>query len=287
MRGLARTSAVGAGTRLAAETSSAAARHSAALVPWVVPLALAAAWEAGARLGALDTTLAPPLSAILARAATLAASGRLLGDLAASGWRVVVGFAAASLTAIPLGVALGLSPRLEAYLAPLVGALRPLAPPAWIPLAILWFGIGDAPAVFIIVVGTFSSLLPGTLAAVKGIDPEAIKAAMTLGASRRQVLAHVLLPSLLPDLMAQLRLGMGLAWMCVIAAEMVAVRRGVGFMMIEARHLFRTEDVLVGMLVVAAVGLGVDRGLLQLEARLCGWRQGLEPWRVFGRGAQQ
>ncbi len=259
--------------------------RSAGLAPWIVPLVLAILWEAGARMGVLDPTLAPPLSAVLARAAVLVASGRLPGDLGASAWRVLAGFTAAALLAIPLGIALGLSPRIEAYLGPLLGALRPLAPPAWIPLAILWFGIGDAPAIFIIVVGTFSSLLPGTLAAVKGIDPDAIRAGLTLGASRRQVLAHVVLPSLLPDLLAQLRLGMGLAWMCVIAAEMVAVRRGLGFMMIEARQLFRTEDVLVGMLVVAAVGLGVDRALSRLETRLCGWRQGLEPWRVYRHGA--
>ena len=250
-----------------------------------MPLMLALLWEAGARLGVADASLAPPLSAVLARAAALVASGRLPSDLGASAWRVLVGFTMAAALAIPLGIALGLSPRMEAYLAPLLGALRPLAPPAWIPLAILWFGIGDAPAVFIIVVGTFSSLLPGTLAAVKGIDPYTIKAGLTLGASRRQVVAHVVLPALLPDLLAQLRLGMGLAWMCVIAAEMVAVRRGLGFMMIEARHLFRTEDVLVGMLVVAAVGLGVDGALALIEAKLCRWRQGLEPWRVYHNGA--
>lgn len=278
MTGIVRTSGVRVGP------GPATVGRSSRLVPWIVPLVLAVLWEAGARLGVLDPTLAPPLSAVLTRAAALVAAGRLPGDLGASAWRVLAGFTMAALLAIPLGVALGLSPRIEAYLAPLLGALRPLAPPAWIPLAILWFGIGDAPAVFIIVVGTFSSLLPGTLAAVRGIHPDAIKAGLTLGAGRRQVLAHVVLPALLPDLLAQLRLGMGLAWMCVIAAEMVAVRRGIGFMMIEARHLFRTEDVLVGMLVVAAVGVGVDRALAALEARLCRWRRGLEPWRVYHDG---
>lgn len=261
-----------------------AVRRPSRLTSWVAPLVLAALWEASARLGVLDAALAPPLSRVLARAVTLVSSGRLPGDLAASAWRVLLGFTVASAVAIPLGIALGLSPRVEAYLAPLLGALRPLAPPAWIPLAILWFGIGDVPAVFIIVVGTFSALLPGTLAAVKGVDPYAIKAGLTLGAGRRQILAHVILPTLLPNLLAQIRLGMGLAWMCVIAAEMVAVRRGLGFMMIEARHLFRTEDVLVGMLVVAAVGLAVDGALAFAETRLCRWRRGLEPWRVYHNG---
>ncbi|MBM3188613.1 MAG: ABC transporter permease [Chloroflexi bacterium] len=248
---------------------------------WVLLLALATVWEAAPRLGLLDPLLLPPLTRVLARGWELLAGGRLLGDLAASAWRVLAGFAAAALLAIPLGIALGLYPALEQLSASLVSLLRPLSPPAWIPLAILWFGIGDAPALFIIFVGTFFSLLVGTLSATKAVDAQLVKAALTLGASRWQAVQRVVLPSLVPDLLTQTRIGLGLAWMCVIAAEMVAVRRGIGFMMIEARNLFRTEDVLVGMVTIGLVGLAMDGFLVRLEGRLCRWRAGLRASRLY------
>ncbi len=255
---------------------------------WALPLALLLAWEGLTRPGLLDPLLLPPPSLVLARWWALLRSGRLLEDLAASAWRVGVGFGAAFLLAWPLGVALGLNPGLESLTAALLGVLRPLSPPAWIPLAILWFGIGDAPAIFIIFVGTFFSLVVGALATTKTVDPQWIKAALTLGATRRQALRHVVLPALLPALLTQARLGLGLAWMCVIAAEMVAVRRGVGFMMVEARSLFRTADVLAGMVTIGLVGLAGERLLWAAERHLCRWRVGLDPARLYapqeGRG---
>jgi ABC-type nitrate/sulfonate/bicarbonate transport system permease component len=239
------------------------------------------AWEVAPRLGWVDALLLPPLSAVLARGQTLLLNGRLLGDLAASAQRVLLGFSLAALLAFPLGVALSLYPALERASTGLLSALRPLSPPAWIPLAILWFGIGDAPAVFIIFVGTFATLLVGTLSATQAVDAHTVKAALTLGASRWQAVWHVILPSILPDLITQTRVGLGLAWMCVIAAEMVAVRRGIGFMMIEARNLFRIADVLAGMLSISLVGMGTDGLLRLLEGRVCRWRRGLEAARLY------
>jgi len=253
---------------------------------WLLPLALAILWECAARFALDEPLLLPPLTRVLGRGWHLLWSGRLLGDLAASAWRVFLGFGLALMIAIPGGIALGLYPPLERASALLLSALRPLAPPAWIPLAILWFGIGDAPAVFIIFVGTCSSLLVGTLAATKAVEAQWVKTALTLGANRRQAVRHVILPSLMPALLTQARIGLGLAWMCVIAAEMVAVRRGVGFFMMEARNLFRTEDVLVGMMAIAIVGLSTDRLLLGLEHRLCRWRAGLDPARLYATPEQ-
>lgn len=251
------------------------------------PLALALLWEGVTRLALVDPLLLPPLTQVLNRGWRLLWSGRLLGDLAASAWRVFLGFALALTVAIPCGIILGLYPPLERATSLVLNALRPLAPPAWIPLAILWFGIGDAPAVFIIFVGACFSMLVGTLAATKAVDVQWIKAALTLGASRRQAVWHVVLPGLLPALLTQARVGLGLAWMCVIAAEMVAVRRGLGFFMMEARNLFRTEDVLVGMMAIALVGLGSDRLLLSLERRLCRWRVGLDPAQLYAGSGER
>lgn len=247
---------------------------------YALPIALVALWEAVARLGLVDPILLPAPGDVLRRGTWLLSSGRLTADVAASAWRVAAGFALAAGLALPLGVTVGLLPALEEIVGGLTSLLRPLSPPAWIPLAILWFGIGDAPAVFIIFVGTFFTLLVGVAAATRAVDPELVHCALTLGASRAQAIRHVVLPALLPALLAQLRVGLGLAWMCVIASEMLAVRRGLGFRMMEARSLFRTEDVLAGMAIVALVGLATDRLIALVERRVCRWRAGLHPGRI-------
>ena len=248
---------------------------------WLLIVVLALLWQGASGFGIVDPILLPPLSRVLERGWELGSSGRLLEALVASTGRVLLGFVLAAAAALPLGVAMGLYPALERATVSLLSLLRPLSPPAWIPLAILWFGIGDAPAVFIIFIGTFFSLFLGILAATKGVDIHMVKVACTLGASRWQAVTHVVLPSVLPDLLAQMRIGLGLAWMCVIAAEMVAVRQGLGFMMIEARSLFRTEDVLVGMLTIGLVGLGCDTLLHGLERRLCRWRVNLSAANLY------
>lgn len=251
----------------------------------VPALGLAAlAWELAPRCGLVDGTLLPPLSRVLAVGLAMVQSGLLARALLASLWRVGLGYGLAVLVAVPLGIALGLSPRLERHLSPLLQVLRPISPPAWVPLAILWFGIGDAPAVFIIFVGTAQALVVGVATAARSLDARRVEAAFTLGADRWQALRWVILPGLSPALFGQLRVGLALAWMCVVAAEMVAVRSGLGYLLIEARNLFQTERVLLVMLVIGALGLGLDRLLHALEARALAWREGTTAEGVFERG---
>jgi ABC-type nitrate/sulfonate/bicarbonate transport system permease component len=234
---------------------------------WLL-LALLLGWELLPRLGLTEPTLLPPLSRVLLRGGELVLEGRFLAHVAASLARVLAGLSIALALALPGGILLGLSPALQRLCAPVVSALRPLAPPAWIPLAMLWFGVGDAPALFIIAIGTSLTILVGTWAATRAVDDELVKVALTLGASQRQAIWYVILPLLLPSLVTQVRVGWGLAWMCVVAAEMVAVRHGLGFFMLEARSLFRTTDVLVGMITIAAIGMVSDHLLSLLERRL-------------------
>jgi NitT/TauT family transport system permease protein len=245
-------------------------------------LLIALAWEVLPRTGVIDPVLLPSLSEVMTRGGELASSGVLARHALASLRRVLLGFSLAAGVAIPIGVALGLSPSLEEVADLALQLLRPLSPPAWIPLAILWFGIGDPPAVFIIFIGTVFAMLVGTLAAARGVDKRLVKAAFTLGASRWEAVRRVIVPSLLPAIFTQLRVGLGLAWMSVIAAEMVAVHRGIGYMMIEARNLFRTEDILLGMMVVGAMGLGFDLLLRGTEGRVLRWRKGVAAHELFG-----
>ena len=242
----------------------------------VIPALVLLLWELAPRFGLVDAGLLPPPSRVLGAGLALMGSGALWAHLAASLWRVGLGYALAVMFALPLGLALGLNPALDSYLNPLLQALRPIAPPAWVPLAILWLGIGDPPAVFVIFVGTVLAVMVGTAAAARALERELVEVALTLGATRWQAVRWVALPALAPALFGQLRVGLGLAWMCVVAAEMVAVRSGLGFMLMEARSLFHTERVLLCMAVIGALGLGLDRLLLVLERRMLRWREGTE-----------
>jgi len=252
----------------------------------LVLLSLCLLWEAVSRLEIVDPVLLPPLSRVLERALRLLLSGRLIMQAGASLARVFMGFLLAAGVALPAGVFLGLNPQFESYVNLTLQVLRPLSPPAWIPLAILWFGIGNAPAVFIIFIGTVFTLLIGMTSATRALDKRFIWAGLTLGATQRQVLRYVILPALLPAILTQLRVGLGLAWMCVIAAEMVAVRLGLGYMMIEGRNLFRVEDVLVGMATVGILGQAMDTILRSLERRLLRWRTGTSAAGLFHQGAE-
>jgi ABC-type nitrate/sulfonate/bicarbonate transport system permease component len=244
----------------------------------------AALWELAPRCGLVDASLLPPLSRVLAAGLSLLRSGALARHVGASLWRVGLGYGLAALVALPLGVAIGLLPRLERYVNPLLQVLRPISPPAWVPLAILWFGIGDAPAVFIVFIGTVLALIVGMATAARNMDRRLVQAAFTLGASPVQAATLVVLPSLGPAIFGQLRVGLALAWMCVVAAEMVAVRSGLGYLLIEARNLFQTERVLLSMLVIGGLGLGLDRLLRALEWRALRWRQGMTADELFAPG---
>jgi len=243
---------------------------------------LAGIWELVPRVGLVDAVLLPPFTQVIGRLGSLLLSGSLWPHIGASVWRVLLGYGLALLVALPVGLYIGLREQAEKWLGPLTQLLRPLAPPAWIPLAILWFGIGNTPAVFIIFVGTVLTLLLGTIGAVRDVDKHLVQGALTLGATRTQAVFQVVLPAALPELLTMLRLGLGLAWMCVVAAEMVAVSRGLGFLILEARNTFNTTTVLAGMIAIGLLGLGMDVGLRQLQRRLLRWQAGRKAYGVLG-----
>jgi ABC-type nitrate/sulfonate/bicarbonate transport system permease component len=243
---------------------------------------LALLWETLPRLGWVDPVLLPPFSRVIARLVTLLFSGALAWHIGASLGRVLLGYTLALAVALPVGFYLGLSERAEGWVRPLVQLLRPLAPPAWIPLAMLWFGIGNAPAVFVIFVGTVLSMLLGTIGAVRGVDRKLVQAALTLGATRAQAVRWVVLPAALPEILTLLRMGLGLAWMCVVAAEMVAVSQGLGFLILDARNTFNTATVLAGMITIGLLGMTMDSGLRAVQKRLLHWQVGRKVYGVLG-----
>ena len=195
-------------------------------------------------------------------------SGALVTDLLSSLGRAGLGYAVSAAIGIPLGLAMGTNPVLRALLSAPVELLRPVSSVAWIPLAILWFGIGLTSVVFVTFIVCIFIILLNTLAAVMEVEPDMIKAARTLGAGRRLIFQKVVLPSALPGILLGLRVALSGAWGGVIVAEMIASQTGIGYMMHHAQMTFQPHLVIGGMLVVGAVGYLLNRAFVTVERRL-------------------
>jgi len=191
-------------------------------------------------------------------------TGRLIDDIVASLFRVTTGFGLAALTGIPVGLWLGNHARARVAFLPLINFFRSLSPLAWIPFAILWFGIGDLPTVFLIFMASFFPLVLATVAAVANIPSVYFRVAGDYRFSRTEVLTKVTLPAVAPQVITSLRVTAGLAWLVVVAAEMIAGRAGLGFAIWDARNGLRMDLLVCGMIVIGVIGIVLDRILLQL-----------------------
>lgn len=238
----------------------------------VLPLVLLAVWEALARAGLINPISLPAPSRVLSAAMSSLASGELLDNTAASLMRIALAILAATAIAVPLGIAMGLSHTLEEVMDGLVNLLRPIPPLAWIPLSILWFGLGEVSVVFITGISAFFALLLNTIAGVRGVERSLLRAAQSLGARKWTLILQVVLPAALPSMFTGLRIALGVSWMSIVAAELIASSNGLGYMINYYRELLRPDLIIVGMLVIGIIGFAMDRGLVWLEARLLPWR---------------
>lgn len=229
-------------------------------------------WQLLSAVALINPLLMPSPARIAAAAFDLARQGILLDHTIASLVRVLTGFLLAALCGVVLGVVLGLSRILADLFRPIVETLRPIPPIAWTPIAILWFGIGDAPSYFLVFIGAIFPIFVNTFAAVRSIDRSHINAALCLGASRSLVLRDVVVPSALPLIFPGLRIGLGVGWMCVVAAELIAAQSGLGYMIQQNRMLLQTQNVVMGMLTIGIVGLLMSMLMTTIERRLIPWR---------------
>jgi len=189
-------------------------------------------------------------------------------------YRVFLGYAIAALLAIPLGLLMGWSPGLLKMIRPLFELLRPIPPLAWIPIAILWFGIGIKSAAFIIFLGAFFPILLNTISGALSIHPILIEAARTLHAREKDIFLKVLLPGAVPSIFVGMRIGIGIGWMTLVAAEFTGVKEGygLGYMIMTARDIQRPDEILAGMLIIGVIGLLIDIGLRATESRTIKWQ---------------
>jgi NitT/TauT family transport system permease protein/taurine transport system permease protein len=214
--------------------------------------------------------LMPAPTAIARTAAAMIASGELLYHLGDSLRREAFAFVI-SASAIPLGMAMGWWRLVYNQVNPIMEILRPIPPLAWIPLSILWFGLGDEQNEFIIFLGMFFPILVNTIVGVKNIDPNLVRAARSLGAPEYKVLLRIVLIGALPQIITGIRIGLGVGWMALVAAELVGANSGLGFLINDARSMLRTDTIIVGMLTIGVVGLLIDAAIRWLSRRVMPW----------------
>jgi NitT/TauT family transport system permease protein len=258
-----------------------------------VPALVVSVWEGISRAGWVSPIILPAPSQVLLRWLAYARpllpydpaegsrlawifSGELPHDAAASMLRVAGGFALGGGLALPIGLVMGARPRVYELLNPLVQIVRPIPPIAFIPLSILWFGLGNPPAFFLISLGAFFPVLMNTIAGVRNVDAIYLRAARNLGAGEWTVFWRVIVPAAMPYILAGVRIGIGVAFIVVIVAEMIAVNSGLGYRILEAREYFWSDKVIAGMISIGLAGLAIDFFMNRLNGWLLRWHRGME-----------
>ncbi|WP_343529141.1 taurine ABC transporter permease TauC [Yokenella regensburgei] len=239
-------------------------------------LVVLAVWWVVAALQLISPLFLPPPGQVLHKLVTIAGAqgfmdATLWQHLAASLMRILIALLAATIIGIPVGIAMGLSPTLRGILDPLIELYRPVPPLAYLPLMVIWFGIGETSKILLIYLAIFAPVAMSALAGVKSTQQVRVRAAQSLGASRLQVLWFVILPGALPEMLTGLRIGLGVGWSTLVAAELIAATRGLGFMVQSAGEFLATDVVLAGIAVIAAIAFVLELGLRALQRRLTPW----------------
>lgn len=242
------------------------------IVPFLIAaLVIVAVWQLVVVLTHPDPSVLPTPWATAAAFVGLIRNGQLGLDAAYSVVRVVAAWLLAAIVAIPLGLLMGSSSRFERIVNPFVELFRPISPLAWIPMAILWFGIGESGKIFVVFIGTFFPILLSTVAGVKAVDPVLLNAGRVFGCTRRLTLfRRVVVPASLPNVVVGLRVAFGTGWAAIIAAELVAAHSGLGYLIANGMDILRADLVLVGMAVIGLLGFLFDACFRALQRRLGG-----------------
>jgi NitT/TauT family transport system permease protein len=229
----------------------------------LIAAAIVAWWAAVARSG---TPYFPTPPQVVRALAELVRNGTLIQHVSASLMRVTLGYLAAVILAVPLGVMMGWFSKLYGAVNPLIQLLRPISPIAWIPLAILWFGVGNLSPIFLIFLSSFFPMVVGAASGVHAIERQYIRAALNFGVSGHVLLRKVVFPAALPQIIVGMRIGLGVAWLVVVAAEMIAIDSGLGYLIIDSRNAGNRYDLVVAaMVVIGIVGFLLDNILRRLE----------------------
>jgi taurine transport system permease protein len=233
------------------------------------------AWWAVTYFGLIEPLFLPSPQAVAKRGWLVLSQGymdsSLWQHLAASLQRIGLGLLGAVLTAIPLGIAIGRYRIARGIFDPLIEFYRPIPPLAYLPLIVIWCGIGELSKVLLIFLAIFAPIAISTATGVRNVDPSKIRAAQSLGASQAQLIRYVILPSALPEILTGIRIGLGVGWSTLVAAELIAATSGLGFMVQSAAQFLVTDVVILGILLIALIAFALEMGLRALQRKLVPW----------------
>lgn len=232
-----------------------------------------AVWSFASSQRLINPVLLPSPAGVWSSAAGLISSGALLNDVVVSLERVVLGFALGAVVAIPLGLIMGLTPLANRIMTPIVEVLRPIPPIAWIPLVVMWLGIGQMSKVIVIADGAFFPILLNTFVGFSSVERIHLSAINTFGASRMQQFRYVYLPSAFRHIVLGLRLGVSMAFIVLVAAELIASNAGLGYLINDASQNFRPGQAIVGMITIGLVGYALNSILLGVEHKVVKWKE--------------
>lgn len=235
------------------------------------PILVILFWEYVCHFGDVKVYNMPAPEIILTDALDKIKSGILWKHISASFLRVLEGFLAAAAAALILGVLIGLNKYFERFMELVLQILKPIPPIAWIPLAILWFGIGESSKLYIIFYGAFFPILLNTVDGIHNIDKRYLELGRVYEVDKKRLVWRVILPGALPSILTGIRVGLGNAWVCVVAAEMIAATRGIGYMLTNGRSLSRADDVILAMLLIGIVGKFMDDILKFISKKIMKW----------------
>jgi NitT/TauT family transport system permease protein len=227
------------------------------VLPLVVAAILIAIWAIAVH--ATGTKIFPSPADVAKGVVTLVRKGLLWRYIADSLYRVACGYVAATLLGVPFGLILGMWPPLARAVNPLIQMLRPISPLAWMPLAVIWFGVSNLAPIFLIFLASFFPIVVATMNGVRNVPPMYVQAGRNFGLSAPAMLLRVIFPAVLPRILIGLRIAFGVAWLVLVAAEMIAVDSGLGYLIIDARNAGKRYDLVVaGMLMIGGIGLVLD-----------------------------
>lgn len=245
--------------------------HKSALF-WIkysaLPVLILIIWETASRTGKLPSYMLPAPHEIVNLFVKTVKNGVLPKNIGVSIGRVFSGFFLAAVTAIVLGILISLSRNVEIITRLILQILKPIPPIAWIPIAIIWLGIGESSKIFIIFIGAVFPILTNVIDGIRQIDPRYLEVSETFEIPRKKLIKDVIIPASLPQVMTGLKIGLGNAWICVVAAEMIAATSGIGYMLMDGRALSMPGQVILSMLVVGIVGKLMDDILQKLQKKL-------------------
>ena len=250
---------------------------SVSTISFITIVILIAIWWIVTALGWIDALFLPSPVIVVERFHDLINNGymgiSLWSHIGASLGRIGTALVMAVITAIPVGIAIGKSKVVRGILDPIIEFYRPIPPLAYLPLIVIWCGIGELSKVLLIYLAIFAPIVIATATGVRTVDQAKIRAAQSLGATQKQIIQHVILPSALPSILTGIRIGLGVGWSTLVAAELVGASEGLGFMVQSSSQLLATDVVIVGILIIAVIAFALEMGLRRLQRKLIPWDQ--------------